>query len=77
MTNAERIRAMSDEELANTLAQDWCDTVCGDKNACSYCDGKCEQHICNWLRQEVSNDIRAYVDALRAYSYCNYFQHDR
>ena len=59
-TNADRIRAMSDEELANWLDYmyprcDWCDT---NKVVTDYCsDIACTDCIFEWLKQieEVDN----------------------
>lgn len=53
MTNADRIRAMSDEDLAAKMTDGngffHC-TMCGE-NANSPCDTKCIEHCLNWLRQ--------------------------
>lgn len=50
MTNADRIRAMTDEELAELL--------CNGKNTfrcyvcpVEQCDDKCEKHCMEWLKQ--------------------------
>ena len=52
MTNADRIRAMSDEELAEVITDDWCEIVCsGTDYLCR--DGTCEQHVLKWLKQEA------------------------
>lgn len=57
-TNADRIRAMSDEELAEIL----CAVDCLDcpLNSSEYwCSGKgrsCKESVLNWLRQEVEDD---------------------
>ena len=55
-TNADRIRRMSDEELAELLL--W--------NVCNVCDGRgfgkcgddkhCKKHVAKWLKQEVEED---------------------
>jgi hypothetical protein len=67
MTNAEKVRAMSDEELAEWFADFW------DCNDCSEherlgdcpllreepCDQKCKEHCLEWLQQpaeEVANE---------------------
>lgn len=54
MTNGDRIRAMTDEELAKWLCSthgscaSWC-PVSGD------CDGEdCDRGLLDWLKQEVS-----------------------
>lgn len=59
-TNADRIRAMSDEELALYL-QNWCTAA-----ACKYgdnyfacenfiADGECDKCVVDWLRQPVKD----------------------
>lgn len=59
-TNADRIRSMSDEELAEFIANDCLelsDKICGgckqeDTTQCgNYC---CIKHIIEWLKQEES-----------------------
>ena len=63
-TNADRIRAVSDEELAKYLWES-----CWDCHECSeyerlggyplfsrgHCDEKCEQHCLDWLKQPVKD----------------------
>ena len=61
MTNGEKIRAMTDDELAdwiNTLKYNCCDGKCGDCPISGYEDteGVCDVH--EWLKQEVSEDER-------------------
>lgn len=52
MTNADRIRAMSDEELAKVIADACdCDLISGLS-----CHGECCDCILDWLRQEVPNN---------------------
>ena len=52
ITNGDRIRAMSDEELAELISSDWCEIVCGPETYnCQYED--CQGKILNWLRQEA------------------------
>ena len=50
-TNADRIRAMSDEELAEFLSEyqfcDMCDEGC---DACTY-HGECDKRLLDWLKQ--------------------------
>ena len=50
-TNADRIRAMSDEELCEFLCQysffEMCDEGCND---CTY-KGKCDERLLEWLKQ--------------------------
>ena len=50
-TNGDRIRAMSDEELAKQIAGEWCDLVC--ENDGEYCFGNCEEKVLKWLKQEA------------------------
>ena len=50
-TNADRIRAMSDEELANIITADWCELL----NCDSPCDEYCDLKVLDWLRQEVDD----------------------
>ena len=51
-TNADKIRAMTDEELAEVITDDWCEIVCsGTDYLCR--DGTCEQHVLKWLKQEA------------------------
>ena len=56
MTNAERIKSMTDEELANFL----CDRTknCSDCNALEFCwiNGCHANGIEKWLKQEVEDD---------------------
>ena len=56
-TNADRIRAMSDEELADIL---------GDQRiCCEYCEGcetyvdlkVCREHVLAWLRKETDDRV--------------------
>ena len=53
MTNADKLRDMTDEELSVNLS-DWiCDKVTG----CPFTHGmSCEQCRLEWLKQEVSED---------------------
>ena len=51
MTNGDRIRAMSDEELAELIADDWCEVIyCPEA---PFCNGNCVIHILDWLKKEV------------------------
>lgn len=50
MTNADRIRSMTDEELANCITDDLCDRVCHSPLSC---DGNCEIQVLAWLKQEA------------------------
>ena len=49
-TNADRIRAMSDEELAKFLQEPFCDKRTHDECTISYC-GVCDQCVLDWLQQ--------------------------
>lgn len=49
-TNADRIRQMTDDELAKIITDDWCELVCGSP---AICDGQCEAKVLDWLKQEV------------------------
>ena len=58
-TNADRIRAMSDEELANWLDYmygrcDWCDTNKVGTDDCS--DIACTDCILEWLKQPAEGE---------------------
>lgn len=50
-TNADRIRSMTDEELASVITDDWCEIVCGGTDY--LCEGTCEQHVLKWLKGEA------------------------
>ena len=50
MTNADRIRAMSDEELAKFLHEPFCDKRTHEECTISYC-GVCDQCVLDWLQQ--------------------------
>ena len=65
MTNADRIRAMSDEELANTLLDIGLDIWnCNEYNGhnvtmlpeCEKCDGYCVLAILKWLKQSAEEE---------------------
>lgn len=53
--NADRIRAMTDEELARFLRWDVCVMVRGDNRACH---GDCEDCVLDWLQQPVGGAER-------------------
>lgn len=58
MTNGDRIRAMSDEELAEFLETDTCCKFCilGDYDEkCNWYE-KCDERIFQWLKQEVQEN---------------------
>ena len=47
-TNADRIRAMTDEELARFITkEDLCELTCGSPIPC---DGRCESMMLAWLK---------------------------
>ena len=50
-TNADKIRTMTNEELAETITKDWCSIVC--PGGSFFCDGDCVTKITEWLKQEV------------------------
>lgn len=56
-SNADRIRAMSDEELAVWMVQwtDCYDCVARTRGCCQS-DESCASSICNWLKQEVATN---------------------
>ena len=56
ITNADRIRAMSDEELAVWMVQ-WtdCYECVARTRGCCQSDESCASSICNWLKQEADN----------------------
>ena len=49
-SNADRIRSMTDEELAKSITDDLCDRVCHSPLSC---DGNCETQVLAWLKQEA------------------------
>jgi len=54
-TNSDRIRSMTDEELASVITDDWCEIVCGETDyLCN--NGTCEQHVLKWLKEEVKHE---------------------
>lgn len=55
MTNAEKIRSMSDEELAKFLAYNaYCEECYVEKDdSCCYPDGTCKQKHLDWLQSEA------------------------
>lgn len=57
-TNADRIRSMTDEELADVFAMNSDCISCNCRNAeddCSIVDGTCQQQWLDWLKQESEN----------------------
>ena len=53
LTNADRIRAMSDEELSKWIS-DNADTLCPPKD--SYCTADCALCWLEWLKEEAEED---------------------
>lgn len=49
MTNAMKIRLMTDDELAEFLTCDFCKLL----NCESPCDGRCDTRFLEWLKREV------------------------
>lgn len=49
ITNADKLRTLGDEELAELLTDDLCELLCG---APLVCEGQCKQKMLDWLRQE-------------------------
>ena len=52
-TNADRIRAMSDEELAEFLRWDVCIKIKGDNRMCN---GWCDECVLEWLKQPADGE---------------------
>ena len=50
LTRADKIRAMSDEELAKFLHEPFCDKRTLEECTISYC-GFCDQCVLDWLQQ--------------------------
>lgn len=53
-SNADRIRQMTDEELAKILCFADCEVLCPANH--EHCNGDCCGHFLRWLKQEVSED---------------------
>lgn len=59
MTNADRIRAMDDEELVNFLSKahrNPCDCCCSNLQRClrnNALEPVCERHWLEWMREEM------------------------
>ena len=54
-TNADHIRSMTDEELAELLLDGVDDTVCS--SGCCVCDGDCRGRMVNWLKQPYKEEV--------------------
>ena len=52
-TNADRIRSMTDEKLAELISSDFCEIICSPNTNCQY--ENCRGKILNWLRQEAEH----------------------
>lgn len=52
-TNADKIRAMSDEDLAEFLLWDICVKVRGDNRLCS---GYCDECVMEWLNKPCEKE---------------------
>lgn len=56
MTNGDRIRAMTDKELAEFIAQRrTCDTCCNNLTRC-ITTANCKGGVLAWLRKETEKD---------------------
>ena len=51
-TNADKIRAMSDEELSKVIREPFCDSRTYEECTISYC-GVCDQCVLDWLQQQA------------------------
>jgi hypothetical protein len=58
MTNGDKIRAMTDEELAEMVSMKVCRIVKPDGNDCpkGFYFGKCDKCVLAWLRKKVNED---------------------
>ena len=54
-TNADKIRAMSDEELSKVIREPFCDKRTHEECTISYC-GVCDQCVLDWLQQPVKEE---------------------
>lgn len=52
VTNAQKIRAMSDEELSKVIREPFCDKRTHEECTISYC-GVCDQCVLDWLQQQA------------------------
>ena len=53
-TNADHIRSMTDEELGSVLFGALSANIC--PNGCDNCDGDCDKHTLDWLKQPYKED---------------------
>lgn len=55
ITNADRIRSMSDEELCEMLTMGTGGFDCGTCRDSNECDRECELHCAEWLKQPAKD----------------------
>ena len=53
-TNADHIRSMTDDELGSVLFGALGSVIC--PNGCDNCDGDCDKHALDWLKQPYKED---------------------
>ena len=56
MTNADRIRAMTDEELAFNIGDGFFGCPQCSQGDCRKCDLECEKHCLEWLQSPAEED---------------------
>ncbi len=58
MTNGDRVRAMTDEELAKMVGMEVCRIVKPDGKDCpkGFYFGKCDKCVISWLKKEAKTD---------------------
>ena len=56
-TNADRIRSMTDEELANFITSIDGDYPCPPDNSCSCRSSNCMKGWLEWLKKEVKDEL--------------------
>ena len=49
-TNADKIRSMNDEEMAEFVTSDFCELLCDSPYVCN---GDCATRMIEWLKEEV------------------------
>lgn len=59
MTNGDRIRQSTNEELAERMAMDFDCNICPFSGQKRGCDGNCELGALKWLKQEEYGDKNA------------------
>lgn len=55
ITNADRVRSMSDEELCEMLTMGTGGFDCGTCRDSNACDRECELHCAEWLKKSVED----------------------